>query len=151
MLWKSEPTKTEKAKEAALTAVDLASTKAAEAKAKTEKDIVPTLAEKAEEARDFIMEKAEEAREAAAPHLEKVADATADQREAAADKVSAASLAFSVLVGSDFHSTAVPLLRVDILLPLILPCSLPAYQPVRQVGRWGCRPGPHQGTETSAS
>ena len=90
MLWKSEPTKTEKAKEAALTAVDLASTKAAEAKAKTEKDIVPTLAEKAEEARDFIMEKAEEAREAAAPHLEKVADATADQREAAADKVSVA-------------------------------------------------------------
>lgn len=106
MLWKSEPTKTEKAKEAALTAVDLASTKAAEAKAKTEKDIVPTLAEKAEEARDFIMEKAEEAREAAAPHLEKVADATADQREAAADKVSVAKAVAAAKIADVAESAA---------------------------------------------
>lgn len=93
MLFKSEPTKSEKAKGAALAAVGLATTKAAEAKVKTEKDVVPTLAEKAEEARDFLLEKAEDAREAAAPHVEKVADATADQREAAADKVSVAKAA----------------------------------------------------------
>lgn len=106
MLFKSEPTKSEKAKGAALAAVGLATTKAAEAKVKTEKDIVPTLAEKAEEARDFILEKADEAREAAAPHVEKVADATADQREAAADKVSVAKAAAAAKLSDVADSAA---------------------------------------------
>mgnify|MGYP007080537980 CR=1 FL=1 len=61
MLCKSEPTKSEKAKGAALAVAGLAAEKAVEAKVKTEKDVVPTLVEKAEEARDVIVEKLEEA------------------------------------------------------------------------------------------
>lgn len=97
MLCKSEPTKSEKAKGAALAVAGLAAEKAVEAKVKTEKDVVPTLVEKAEEARDVIVEKLEEARDAAAPHVEaateKVADKTADQREAVAEKAGAAKAA----------------------------------------------------------
>lgn len=97
MLCKSEPTKSEKAKGAALAAAGVAAEKAAVAKHKTEKDVVPTLVEKAEEARDVIVEKLEEARDAAAPHVEavteKVADKTADQREAVSEKAGAAKAA----------------------------------------------------------
>ena len=79
MLCKSEPTKSEKAKGAALAVAGLAAEKAVEAKVKTEKDVVPTLVEKAEEARDVIVEKLEEARDAAAPHVEAATEKVADK------------------------------------------------------------------------
>lgn len=87
MLFKSEPTTSEKIKDTARAVADQAAQKAAEAEAKAEKDIMPVITEKAEEARVIIAEKAEEAREAAKPHLEKVAEATAEQREAAEKKL----------------------------------------------------------------
>ena len=110
MLFKSEPTKSEKAKGAALAVAGLAAEKAVEAKEKAEKDFAPTLAEKAEEARDLLAEKAGEVREAAAPRIEaataKAADATADQREAAADKMSIAKAAAAAKIAGAADSAA---------------------------------------------